>query len=277
MGCKREGEGPRKREWEKFMEENGRDVREGNMEYMRDVNYITIETRELDGEITKEEVRLGAKRIKGNKAVGTDLVQGRIWKELLKVDSYIELVAKLFNKMYKNEMFPERWKVAEVVPIYKNKGKRGDPCNYRNISILSALMKLYTGILANRLNVWAEKYNIVSKWQNGFRRNKRIMDNVLIMQTVSEKYLKKKRGKIYWCFIDLERAYDKVCRNKLWWVLRNKGVSAKFIGNLKGIYADISFRIRVNKFGETTDKFQQNVGVRQGCNLSPYLFIYIHR
>ena len=117
--------------------------------------------------------------------------------------------------LVKNKI-PERWKLAEVVTIYKLKGKRDDPRNYRNISILSSLMKLYTGILAERLRKWAEKFKILSRWQNGFRKNRRLMDNIMVIKAVGEKYLRKKRGKMYWAFIDLERAYDKVNREKLW-------------------------------------------------------------
>ena len=85
--------------------------------------------------------------------------------------------------------------------------------------------------------------------------------------------MKPKRGTVYWCFIDLERAFDKVCRQKLRWMLRNKGIRRKYIENLEGIYADISFKIRVNNYGETTKTALQTEGLRQGCNLSPYLFI----
>ena len=59
-----------------------------------------------------------------------------------------------------------------------------------------------------------EKYNILSPWQNGFRK-KRSTDNIFIMKTTRNKYLEKKREKIYWCFIDLEKAFDMVNREML--------------------------------------------------------------
>ena len=200
---KRRREGPNREEWESYVRRNEQGEEREGEEYMGDERYITLESGGLDEVISKEELRRGVKRMRGDKAIGEDLVQGRIWKELLKEDKYLDIMVKIFNKLFESNKIPERWKIGEVVPIYKNKGKREDPNNYRNISILSSLMKLYTGILATRLNNWAEKFNIVSKWQNRFRKNRRIMDNIIIIQSVSEKYLSRKRGKMYWAFIDL--------------------------------------------------------------------------
>ena len=69
--------------------------------------------------------------MRGQKAIGEDLVQGRIWMELLKEDKYMDIMIKIFNKMFESKTIPERWKLAEVVPIYKNKGLKEDPNNYR--------------------------------------------------------------------------------------------------------------------------------------------------
>ena len=171
---RRDVEGPSKKEWERFVEGMENDRREKRVEDIGGDNYLSLDTRDLDGEITKEEITKGAMRMKGNKAAGLDLVQGKLWKEILRMDKYIDLMVKIFNRMWKSNEIPENWKMAEVVPIYKNKGKREDPNNYRKISLLPAIMKLYTGILANRLIEWAEKFNVIAKWQNGFRRNRRI-------------------------------------------------------------------------------------------------------
>lgn len=135
------------------------------------------------------------------------------------------------------------------------------------------MFKIYTGVLGNKLNKWIEEWKKLSKWQNGFRKKTRIGDNIFIMQTIFEKYLKAKRGKIYWCFLDLEKAFDTVNRNKLWYKLRNKGISKLFVENLINIYENIKLCVRIDEMGNVSNNVEQPNGLRQGCNLSPKLFV----
>ena len=59
-------------------------------------------------------------------------------------------ITKLFNKIFEGKGFPEEWKWGVLQPIYKNKGDRSDPSNYRGITLLETINKIYTGILAKR-------------------------------------------------------------------------------------------------------------------------------
>jgi hypothetical protein len=60
-------------------------------------------------------------------------------------------------------------------------------------------------VLARRLNDWAEKKGAVSEFQMGFRKERRTTDNILILRTIVDKYLARKRGKIYWIFVDMQK------------------------------------------------------------------------
>ncbi len=93
------------------------------------------------------------------------------------------------------------------------------------------------------------------------------------MKILVEKYLEKDR-KLFAAFMDLEKAYDSVDRKGLWDTLRVYGVGAKLFEGVKSFYENASDSVRVN--GELSESFNVEVGVRQGCVMSPWLFnIYI--
>jgi hypothetical protein len=77
--------------------------------------------------------------------------------------------------------------------------------------------KIYTGVLARRLNDWADRKGAVSDFQMSFRKGRTTTDNILILRTIVDKYLDRKREKIYWIFVDLQKAFDTVIRGALWW------------------------------------------------------------
>ena len=81
--------------------------------------------------------------------------------------SYI--LAKLFNKCLKESCFPERWKVSSMVPVFKNVGERSTAKNYRPVSLLSVVSKIFEKLVNNRIVDHLEKYGIFSDFQYGFR------------------------------------------------------------------------------------------------------------
>jgi hypothetical protein len=89
-------------------------------------------------------------------------------------------------------------------------------------------------VLAKRLNDWMENRGAISECQMGIRKCRRTTDNIFIIRTIIDKYLPRKRGKVYWMFVDLQKAFDSVVREALWWKLGRKRVSAKFIEAIRG-------------------------------------------
>ena len=65
----------------------------------------------------------------------------------------------LFNKLFENGHFPEMWSEGFIVPLYK-KGSKNDVNNYRGITLLSTFGKLFTKVINNRLNNWADNYHV---------------------------------------------------------------------------------------------------------------------
>ena len=156
-----------------------------------------------------------------------------------------------------------------MVPIHK-KGDKSDPGNYRGITLMSCLGKLFIAILNNRLIIYATENNILSISQLGFVAGNRCSDAHIIINNIVRKYCHKKGEKIYSCFVDFSKAFDTVPRDILMNKLQNYGITGRFFNVIKNIYMDDKACVKMDhKRGEL---FDINQGVRQGCVLSPLLF-----
>ena len=82
--------------------------------------------------------------------------------------------------------------------------------NYRGISLLTCISKLFTKILNNRLVNWASQNRKISDAQAVFTKNKSTMDNIFILQTLANKYLSRAKGRFYSVFVDFHKAFDTV-------------------------------------------------------------------
>jgi hypothetical protein len=80
------------------------------------------------------------------------------------------MITRVMNKIYETGKFSVAWKTSLLHLIYKGKGDREDPGKYRGIVLLSTLSKIYTGMLAKRLNEWIETRGAISECQMGFRK-----------------------------------------------------------------------------------------------------------
>lgn len=69
-------------------------------------------------------------------------------------------------------IFPDKMKIATITPIYKNFGDLNDPSNFRPISLLPVIAKIFEKRIYVRLYKYLEKYNLISNKHFGFRRNK---------------------------------------------------------------------------------------------------------
>ena len=89
---------------------------------------------------------------------------------------------------------------------------------------------------------------------------------------VCEKYLANGRN-VFWAFMDLEKAYDTIDRHGMWQMLRVYGVEGKLLKAVKGFYINSRAYVRMGK--DASEWSPVNVGLRQGCVMSPWLLMYI--
>lgn len=145
-----------------------------------------------------------------------------------------------------------------------------DPNNFRGISLINTICKIYTNILVFRLNNWIEKYNVIHESQAGFRRNYSTIDNIFNLQALVQKYLCKKGGRFYCLYIDFKKAFDSINHEKLWDALERKGIDGNFLNTWKSLYSNLKSCVKVNEV--LTEYFECKLGTRQGCVGSPVIF-----
>ena len=178
----------------------------------------------------------------------------------------IEWLVKMFNEVWGRGVAPRDWKSAIIVPIHK-KGSRLECTNYRGISLLSLVDKVFARVLYDRVKGLTE--GSVMDEQGGFRSGRECLDQIFAVKQVIEKMIEKDEV-MFMVFIDLEKAYDNVCREKLWRILFEYGIRGRLLRSIKALYEGGRARVKVE--GMESKWFGVRKGVRQGCTLSPWLF-----
>ena len=133
------------------------------------VNFLTSRTNlKLHNiSVTPKMVRMVVMNLDLSKASGPDCIPVVVLKNCEPELSYI--LAELFNKCLKEFCFPDCWKVSSVVPAIKNVGERSTAKNYRPVSLLSVVSKVFEKLANNRIVDHLEKCGLFSDFQYGFR------------------------------------------------------------------------------------------------------------
>ena len=156
---------------------------------------------------------------------------------------------------------------ANISTLYKNKGDRSDCNNYRGISLLSIVGKLFARIILRRLQVLAER--IYLKSQCGFRSKKSTVDMIFSLCQVQEKCRKQKQP-LYLVFIDLTKAFDLVSRDGPFKMLPIFGCPPKLLSLIRSFHNGMLSTVHF--VGDISNAFGNKSGVKQGCVLAPTFF-----
>ena len=166
-----------------------------------------LDETNLNVEISYEEIEKAINKLNNSKAPSKS---DNILNEYLKTtkDKLLPIYKYLFNAILENGYLSEAWLGGTIHPIYKGKGSPKDPSNYRPITILSCLGKLFTAILNNRLNLFLEDNDILMENQAGFRKDYSCSVHIFSLNCLMQA-LKKRKRKLFCCFIDFSQAFDK--------------------------------------------------------------------
>ena len=243
-----------------------------NLAHLENNEAFQLSQASLDNPISEGEINTAIKSLKANKSSGTDGILNEYITSTKHI--FIPIYKKLFNIMLENGTIPSDWVKGNIIPLYKNKGSKMDPANYRPITLLSCVGKLFTSILYHRLSTFLEENKILNETQSGFRKEYSTIDNIFTLHGLIE-YFKSKKSKLYCCFVDFTKAFDSVWRDGLWQKLLTHGIQGKTFDIIKNMYNEIKSCVTVNGCSSGFFKCQQ--GVRQGENLSPLLFsVYLN-
>ncbi|KAK3535940.1 hypothetical protein QTP70_021240 [Hemibagrus guttatus] len=249
------------RRWKEYFEEL---INEENERGKRVEGVNSVEQK-VD-KIRKDEVRKALKRMKSGNAVGPDDIPVEVWKCL--GEAAVEYLTSLFNRVLESERMPEEWRRSVLVPIFKNKGDMQSCSNYRGIKLMSHTMKLWERVVEARLRKVVE----ICEQQYGFMPRKSTTDAIFALRFLMEKYRDGQR-ELHCLFVDLEKAYDRVPREELWYCMRKSGVAEKYVRVVQDMYERSRTVVRC-AVGQT-EEFKVEVGLHQGSALSPFLFAIV--
>jgi hypothetical protein len=232
---------------------------------------------DLDYPITDEEVFKAIRKLKMGKAPGVDGILSSVIKAaadavgtstLKKGNSVVEALTLLFNYVFDKEEWPERWGSGIVFPLYKQ-DSRLEPGNYRPITLLSVIGKLFGSVIENRLSGWSEATGAIADEQGGFRRNRGTPDQLFLLREIIDD--RHKRGlPTLVTYIDARKAYDTVWREGNYVKLFDMGVQGKMWRQIQAMNKDLRSKVRL-PFGET-EWYDVKRGVAQGAVESPWLY-----
>lgn len=218
---------------------------------------------EMVPEILESEIRYAIKTQKNDKAPGEDGIRNELLKGTL--EAITEILVHLFNLILIRETIPVQWTQSTIILLHK-KGDKSNIENYRPISLLSNLYKIFAKVILNRISLVLDENQ--PREQAGFRSNFSTVDHIHVVKQLLEK-CKEYNKSYYISFVDYNKAFDSLKHKAIWETLKSQGVHCKYINLIKNIYKNSTSRIRLESIGEW---FKINKGVRQGDPLSPKLF-----
>ena len=189
--------------------------------------------------IIAEEVEVAISKLKNGKSPGICGISAEMLKAGRTV--VVKWLHRIMCLAWENGQVPEDWQRAVIVPVHK-KGNKLKCENYWGISLLSIPSKVYARILDERTRDVTERK--VLEAQGGFRKGRSCTDQLFIIRQMSEKMLEKNKKMVVAC-VDLEKAYDRVGRDKLWNVLGEYGVKGKLLRAIRSLYKKSEAYVRV--------------------------------
>ena len=216
--------------------------------------------------ISFHEVKSAVMKTQNFKSAGID----QIPYDVLKNNVTIIALHKFFKLVFDYSIVPSLWLKSLILPIPKSGSDDPcDPMNYRGISLICCIAKIYGSILNKRLLTYLDAKQLLVEEQNGFKGQRSCSEHIFSLFSILRN--RPNTGQdTFAAFIDLRKAFDSVKRNFLLYKICNYGIDGKFYFSIKSLYQNTTASVKLNNY--ITEWFETPNGVKQGNTLSPTLF-----
>ena len=179
---------------------------------------------------------------------------------------------EIINDWWNNNEFPTDRLLSRIIFLYK-KDSPADILNYRPIALTNSLYKIFTSMIQKRMTRAMD--HVLNKTQYGFRKERSTPDAIFMIRRILEQGERshEKSPSLTFVTLDWEKAFDSVINESLFVAPDRLRVHEHYIKKVKQLYSGKKFLVELN--GETSEVYDQETVIRQGCPLSPYLFLCV--
>lgn len=220
---------------------------------------------EIDILISQDEISKAIGKLKNKASLGPDGLPALFVKNCSK--SILRPLAILLNKSLSCGKMPAIWKKSFITPIFKA-GNVHDILNYRPISIMGSVAKIFDSIMTEKLTSMYVKFII--KEQHGFVKGRSTLTNLILYSDYISNALSKYK-QVDSIYLDFCKAFDSVNHSILIYKLHKFGINGSLLRWIESYLSNRELQVRIK--GHVSDPFTAKSGVPQGSNLGPLLFI----
>ena len=236
------------------------------------------EADQYEADISRMELIKAINGLKTGKACGADGISAEALKLMVERDqdggdqltAFGEAGLQLGNLIFNNmdEELPASLKTSLVVPIFKA-GEKSQTGNYRGISLISSIYKLYMTIITKRITAACERHKLLPKTQGGFRPGREVVHQAAALAELVDRS-KPMNQTLYVAFLDQSKAYDRIPLPLVAATMDVVGFGPKITALIRRCHQGVTAQVKMGQ--QLSGEFLKRIGLPQGTPESPGLF-----